>query len=519
MLPDIPVTLGDLIERNAQLYGDRLAVIDHEAEFSHCGFRDRGTAIARALVSKGVRKQDRVVILMRNSVTMLTVFAATELTGIIAVPLNWRLSEDELQRIVADCSPTCLVYEPRFADLARTLLVESSIVHVVTTGPADPFAPSMAQWIDEADPRADLPSPLDQDIAYLIYTSGSSGRPKGVMLTHHSQMAAIHIAVREMRMETSDHALIGMPLFHVGAKLWQQLANVHGGSAYIMEQFDPALAGRLIEQRSITWLPLVPTMLDSLLDAGEVQSFDVSSVRMIVYTGARMPLVTIKRAIDRFGPLFLQMYGQTENMACVPLRPEDHRISGERRDAVLQSVGRPGPMAAVAIVDHAGRAVKQGVPGDIFIKSEAVMLGYWNDMATTLETIRDGWVKTGDVGYIDEYGYLTISGRSKDMIITGGENVFAGEVEEAIRHHPSVSDAAVIGVPDERWGESVAAFVKLRVGAVLSEQELVEFCLAKIARYKRPRIVRFIDVMPVNGVGKPDKNALRAAITITLTSA
>jgi acyl-CoA synthetase (AMP-forming)/AMP-acid ligase II len=494
--------------RNAALFGEQVAIFDHGNSYTHAELLDRCWRLADKLRRRGVRRQDRVAILLGNGLDVISMFGACELFGFIAVPLNWRLSAAELADTIADCQPVALVYEARFAGLAAAIANCSAAPSIVFL--TDGEGETLASLLDGPAPDGSPDQAQPDDIAYVIYTSGSSGKPKGVMLDQRNQMNSVRIMATEMRLTGADRGFISMPLFHVGARLYQSAVALSGGPAFIAGRFDPAEALEAIEKHRLTFAPMVPTMVERLIDHPDAQCRDLSSLRMILYTGAPMPGPVIRRGIQLLGPRFMQQYGQTENCGGASLYPHHHAIGGTRGEQILGSVGQPGMHASIAVVGEDMKPLGQGEVGEILISSGAQMRGYWNNSILTSETIRDGWIRTGDLGRFDHEGFLYIVGRKKDMIISGGENIFAGEVEEALAKHPTVAHVAVIGIPDEKWGESVKAFVVRSQDSAASEEELIAHCTTLIASYKRPKSIEFVRALPLNPIGKVDKKVLRA---------
>lgn len=506
----MPETLGAAMIRNAALFNDKIAIFDDEKSYTHGELLARCWQIAEGLRRRGVRRQDRVAFLFGNGLDVVTMFGAAELYGFIAVPLNWRLSAAEAVETVADSLPTALIFEPRFADTAQAIAeCATAPAILISTGNDEDFAEPLAMLLWEPMPEGAPLRAEPDDIAYIIYTSGSSGKPKGVMLGQRNQMNSVRIMASEMRLSGYDRGFISMPLFHVGARLYQSAVALCGGPAFIAERFDAAEALQAIEKHRLTFAPMVPTMVERLIEHPDMATRDLSSLRIILYTGAPMPKPVIKRGIALLGPRFMQQYGQTENCGGATLYPHHHAIDGPRGDEVLGSVGHPGMFASIAVVDDDLTPVPPGGVGEILIKSGAAMRGYWNNSIATAETLRDGWVCTGDLGRFDEEGFLFIVGRKKDMIISGGENIFAGEVEEALAKHDMVAQVAVIGIPDDKWGEAVKAFIVARDDTADADM-LLQHCTALIASYKRPRVIEFVRQLPLNAIGKIDKKALRA---------
>jgi acyl-CoA synthetase (AMP-forming)/AMP-acid ligase II len=350
----------------------------------------------------------------------------------------------------------------------------------------------------------------EEDLCCLIYTSGTTGRPKGCLWGHRELRQLVQVDNWLCDMQPPDRVLIVMPMFHTGGLVISLSQHVRGGAAYLHRQFVPAEILKAIERDRLTILLLAPTMVQMLLDQPGIDAADLSSVRTIIYSAAPMPVPVLKRAIEVFrGCGFVNLFGQTEIcMFC--LSPQQHRPDGTEQDRKrLGSVGKPYPNLFARILDEAGNECAPGVPGEIVAKSSAMFRGYWNNHTATLETIRDGWCHTGDMGKIDADGYLYLVDRKKDMIITGGENVYSREVEEAILQHPAVSECAVIGLADPKWGEQVCAIVTLRPNGSVTEAELIEHTRPLIASYKKPKKVIVAAELPKLVTGKVNKVELR----------
>jgi acyl-CoA synthetase (AMP-forming)/AMP-acid ligase II len=302
-----------------------------------------------------------------------------------------------------------------------------------------------------------------------------------------------------------------MPLFHIGARFFQLAHHMAGAAVHLMRRFDAAAAVAAIERERITTLHLAPTMIRAVLDLPDLDRHDLSSLRTLSYGAAAMPVALLRRALDRFGPILMQRYGSTESAAVSYLDKHHHKPDGTAAEmARLASAGQPGVMAELRVVRADGSDCDIGEAGVVMVRNpKLVMQGYWRNPDATRAVLRDGWYDMGDIGYFDADGFLFIVDRKTEMIISGGENIYPREVEEAILHHPAVADAAVIGIPDDRWGEAVLAFVVLRDGATAEEAEIIEFCRTRIASYKKPRRIEFRDSLPRASTGKIDKIRLR----------
>ena len=503
-------TLADMLDNNAWKYPDEIAFIWNEERVTHAQFHALASRLANSLVRLGLKRQDRVSILSQNSLAFQVVYAACELSGLICATVNWRLAVPEMIYIVNDGAPRVMIFEAAYAETVAAMRGQLSGVehYVCIDGHAD-FALDYADLLQAGDAAGSHLRARPDDIAFLIYTSGTTGRPKGVMLTHEGEVAAAEILGSDMRNAASDRLLIMMPLFHIGAKIIQLAQHWRGGTVIVQKGFEAASVLDAIERHRVTVTHMAPTMIQSVLAVPRIASIDTSSLRMIVYAAAPMPIPVLKHGIRQFGPVFQQQFGQTEGIGTT-LLAHQHRPDGTDRDReILTSVGQVSPRVGVRIVDDAGQDLPTGAVGEVLLTSPGRMKGYWNNTAATIETLRDGWVHTGDVGRLDAEGFLYLADRKKDMIISGGENIYSREVEEAIVTHDAVSEVAVIGAVDAIWGEAVMAVVVIRPGMEATPAMIIEHCRTHIASYKKPRHVVFVDAIDKLPSGKIDKVRLR----------
>ncbi|AKH98853.1 acyl-CoA synthetase (AMP-forming)/AMP-acid ligase II [Hoeflea sp. IMCC20628] len=506
----IPQTLADMLDNNALKFPDHTAFVFGKQRVTHAEFRSRAARLASAWQRLGLKRQDRVGILSQNRMEFQEVYGSCEMAGFITATVNWRLAIPEMVYIINDGGAKVLVFEAAYAETVAAMKDQlTSVEHYVCIGGDAEGASAYEDVLAGGDSEGAPFRPKPDDIAYLIYTSGTTGRPKGVMLTHAGQCAAAEILGSDQRMCADDRILIMMPLFHIGAKVIQLSQHWRAGTVVLLPSFDPEAILDAIEDEKITVTHMAPTMIQMLLESPRAGATDTSSLRMIVYAAAPMPLPVLKHGLKVFGPVFQQQFGQTEGLGTT-LLAHQHKPNGNARDLeILTSVGQASPRVGLRIVDDAGKDLPTGEVGEILLTSPGVMKGYWNNTAATIDTLRDGWVHTGDVGKVDHEGFLYLVDRKKDMIISGGENIYSREVEEAVILHDQVSEVAVIGVRDAKWGEAVMAIVVLKPGAKVSAEDLIEHCKTQIASYKKPRHITFVDEIVKLPSGKIDKVRLR----------
>jgi len=502
-------TLASMLEANARNYADAPAIVFEGKTLSHAQYLTQAKRLASAWTKLGLVKQDRVAVMSRNRLEICEIYAASEVGGFVTATISFRFAPPEVQYIVNDSLPRILVFEEEFAGLIDSIRDSlKSVEHFVCIGDAPDWAVSYHDVFrtGEDNIAADV---QETDICSLIYTSGTTGRPKGVMLTHRGKVACANSISSLMAAGPEDRILLMMPMFHVGAKDMALGQSWRGGAIFLHRDFDPELILRTIQDEKITITHMAPTMIQMVLDHPRIDDYDLSSLRMIVYSAAAMPTALLRRGLAKLGPVFLQMYGQTEGSGIV-LPIEAHRPDGDERDRRrLQSIGIPFPGVLVRIVNDDGEDCAVGEPGEILLRGPIMMQGYWNNSSATIETLRDGWLHTGDMGKFDEDGYVYLVDRKKDMIVSGGENIYSREVEEALYQHDAVANAAVIGVPDEKWGESVRAVIQLREGASATQADIIAHCRTLIAGYKCPKSVVFVNDIPKLPSGKINKIVIR----------
>ena len=500
--------LGNLILRNLRLRRDEPAIIFEGRTISQGQFAARSCQLARALQRLGLGAGDRLAILAQNCPEYMEVYAAGELGGWTTVTINYRLAEPEVAYIIGDSRPKIVVCEASLLDRLGEA-TRKTLTHIIAFGGDGPDIDyEAALAVEEPLPPSTAVPP--ETIAYLIYTSGTTGRPKGVMLSHRGQLWSAYVSAIDMGVRPKDRVAVAMPLYHIGAKNTCLTRSVHGCPVVLHRAFRVEPFFKSMQDYGVTETLLAPTMLNDLLDAYPDARQALPSLARVFYSAAPMPEAILRRGMKALGPIFAQVYGMTESggPGCI-LHQHQHILDGTpevvRR---LNSAGQPMTGCDVRIWSD-GRDCAAGERGEIVIKSDGLMRGYWQNDAATRETIRDGFLHTGDIGEMDESGFVYVVDRLKDMIVSGGENIYSREVENALSNHPAVLEAAVVGGPDERWGEAVVAFVVTRPGVVASAEDIKAHCVKSVASYKRPREIRFVESLPKLPNGKIEKYKLR----------
>ena len=511
----------DFINIAAAICPDKLAIVFEDKRYTFSQLNDRVNRLANGLIKLGVQKGDRVSFIQVNCNQCVETYFAVAKAGAIYLPLNFRAKEKELTYMLNSAEATTLIAGERYIPMIQAIRPElKSLKNLISI---EKKHEDLLYYEDiiKSSSAEEVVTPIDdKDTTILMYTAGTTGFPKGVMLSHTSFSTYVLENVTPPDPESDERNILTVPLYHV-AGIQAMMAAIYGGRTLVMErQFDPEEWMTLVEKEKANRAMMVPTMLKQLLDHPNFKKHDLSSLRVITYGAAPMPLPVIRKALDEFpGVSFINAFGQTETASTITaLGPEDHAITGtpdekEKKLKRLASIGKPMADVQMKVIDDAGKKLGPNQVGEILAKGPRVMSGYWKDEEKTKKTIdKDGWVHTGDVGYVDEDGYYFLSGRSSDIIIRAGENISPEELENAIREFPKVEDVAVIGVPDETWGEEPRAVVILKKGIPRSkevEAEIMEHCRQTLASYKRPRTVVFVDDLPRNPMGKLIKREIR----------
>ena len=503
-------SLAQLIRRHGVARADIDALRYGDVRITYGELDQRSSRVANALLAAGVQAQDRVAFLDKNSCEHFELLFGGAKINAVNVAVNWRLAPAEVAYIVNDAEAKVLVVGQEFVPVLDAIVDQLDVAKIVVIG-GHPVHESYEQWCaahSSIDPGADSEP---DDISVQLYSSGTTGLPKGVMLANRSLFALMPQATQIWSFDADAVNLVAMPLFHIGGGGWAIVGLYHGCPSVLVRELEPASLVRLMEHERITHGFLVPAVLQFMLMVPGVAEADWSALQLIVYGASPISVKVLTDAVRTFGCAFVQAYGLTETTgAVVSLPAEDHDPTGPNAHR-LRSAGKANLGVELRIVDDELADVATGEVGEILVRSVQNMAGYWKMPAETAKAmVGDGWLRTGDAGYLDADGYLYIHDRVKDMIVSGGENIYPAEIENVLMSHPAVADVAVIGVPSERWGETPKAMVVRAAGAEVDGDALIEFCRERLARYKCPTSVEFVDQLPRNPSGKVLKKDLRA---------
>lgn len=508
-------TYADVIYRNAILRPDDEAFVYGIEKISFEQYNQRVNNLIHALIKEGVRQGDVLGILSWNCLDYVDVFGAAMKGGFIASPFNPRLGMDELEYLINYSESTALFVGSEHIETAMGLKsrLPKVKIYVSFEVPEDGmlFHGELLESHSGGEPEIFV---KEDDPLIIFYTSGTTGLPRGALYTHRRKMEDSKRFVHALAIEPGNRALMAIPLFHIGGASYL-IAFFFGGSTNIISTqkiFDPSETLRAIQDEGVSDIHIVPTNLVGMLALPDIESYDLSNLRRVWYAGSPMPVEVLKKGMDIFGPVFIQAYGQSESGPLVStLSKRDHQVleKPKSEQKILASCGKPCPGVHMRVVDEHEADVGLGRVGEIIAKSGSIMAEYWKRPDETTKAMKGGWLYTGDMGYYDEAGNIYLVDRKKDMIITGGENVYPREVEEVLYSHPSVQEAAVIGLPDPYWVEKVHAVVVLKKGAEADNQEIIDFCKEHLARYKAPKSVEFVESLPKNPQGKILKRELR----------
>ena len=504
--------INHFVEYYARNFPDNPCLNEGGARTSYGELDGLANQLANGLLDLGLNKGDRACIMGENSRAHLLLCLACAKIGAVTVSLNYRLAPAELVYIINDSNARALlVLEDAFVAALNTMRGElPANINVITNGQADSL--DWGPWLAEQSAAHPNRNVAPTDPVLQLYTSGTTGNPKGVVSTHSNILAeyTMNTTFMPSRPAPGQADLICAPFFHIGGLGSAMISLIAGTEIILHKAFDPAAVIDAIEEHPISSVFMVPAMIMAVLSLPDIEERDFSELRAIFYGASPISESVLRRAIDVFKVEFMQMYGMTETTGTVVnLSPLDHERALTGKPELLQSCGRPSVGVQIRIMDSSGKECATGDVGEIWVLSDTNMQSYYNLPEATASNLTDGWVHTGDAGYVDEEGYLYLKDRMKDMVVSGGENIYPVEVENAIADHDAVADVAVIGVPNEKFGEALLAFVVLKQGGALELDEMIEFCRERIAGYKIPRQLEIIEEMPRNPSGKILKKELR----------
>ena len=501
--------IGDISRRQAKERPEQAAFVCEGRTITYAEFDERSNRIGNVLLGMDIEPQSRVAYLGRNTPAYFELLVGAAKARHVTVGINARLAPPEIEFILRDAGVRLLLVDRNFyaivAELAEGL---PDLLTVVALDGGHPAWPSYEDWLDAQPPTDPRIEPATDDDLKQLYTSGTTGLPKGVCLTHEAAEGLCGTLAAEVwkDFEPGDRKLLAAPVFHIAGSNMGLISLNQGGTCIVLPAVDPQEILRLVSEHQVNHLFLVPALILALVSQPNIGDFDLSSLKTITYGASPINEALLARAFDIFGCPFIQFYGLTENYGAATWLPWEDHAPGRGK---LRSCGKPYELCDLKIVDEHGKPLGAGQIGEICVRSPWTMRGYWNRPEATAETIRNDWLHTGDAGYLDEEGYLYIHDRIKDMIVSGGENVYPAEVENAIFGHPDVADVAVIGVPDETWGEAVKAIVVLKPGARAGEDDIRAHARDRIAGFKVPKSVDFVADLPRNPSGKILRRELR----------
>lgn len=509
--------LCDYLDFHARERGEAICLVQDNRTLTYAQLRERVNRLANALLQNGLVAGDRVAMLSKNAIEMVLIYLAGARIGVVPVPLNWRLAPAEWQYILDDAGAKVLFAETEFCTSVETVRAELiSVMEFIAYGESAPSSDwqMFETWCRNSDSGNPDVGVDENDILYQMYTSGTTGRPKGALLTHRSVITNGMQCMPYFPAQfiPGKRVLIVMPMFHAGG-VSTVFGTLNAGACCVIHRdFSPHSVADALSGRGITMVNLVPAMIQAmLLEVPDIAERDYSALDAIVYGASAIAVEVLRNALEVFQCDFAQGYGQTEASACLTfLAPEDHQRALADNPQLLLSAGRAVLGTELRIVDNRGAELPAGSVGEVVARGPQIMQGYWNLPEATEKTLVDGWLYTGDAGYLDEDGYLYIQDRVKDMVVSGGENIYPREVEEVLYQYPGIAEAAVIGVPDKQYGEALLAVIVAKEGEQPMEEDLIAFCRERIAGYKVPRQFKFVDVLPRNPSGKVLKKDLRA---------
>jgi long-chain acyl-CoA synthetase len=504
-------TFADIVYRQSLLRPDKVAYIYGKEQLTYARFNAKVNRLVHALKKLGVHKGEPIGLLSWNCLDYAIIYGAAMKGGYIISRFNPRLQAEELDYLINYSEVKTLFVGLELVSVTESLRSKiPSIKNYISMETKVPGMMYMHDLMDASPDDEPYVNVEEDDGFFIIYTSGTTGVPRGAVYSHRNAWDDARTYIINLSIQPDDKHIQVSPMFHIAGDTMVRSILYMGGCNIILKSFDPAAVLQLVQMHNATHLSIVPTHLVAMLALPEVKKYDVSSLKFIWYGGSPMPVEVLKRGLETFGPIFGQGYGQSESgPAICHLSKEDHNVLGKPEEKRLASVGQPDIGVQVRIVNEKDEDVGSGELGEIIVRSKHNMLEYWKKPKDTSTTIVKGWLHTGDIGRYDENGYVFLVDRKKDMIITGGENVFPREIEEILYRNPKVHEVAVIGIPDPYWVEKVHAVISLKKGMTATPAELIDFAKKSLAGYKVPKSVEFVDALPKNAAGKIMKRELR----------
>ena len=499
------MTTSDLFLRSCRRHPRKTALIDGEHRYAYSELNDQCNRLANGLSERNIRRGDRVALLAKNCKEFVISYFALPKIGAVLVPLNHRCVAKELEYMLSDCEAKALIFEAEYSETAKPLQDLLPGLAFVSIGKQ---AGAIGEDFDGLVSSGKSTEPgiesAEEDECSILYTSGTTGRPKGAVITHRTRVSCTVNMLLDGSVETDGISLPGGPLFHTGTTNIALLPHVAaGGTIVLVPQLDPVRIAEAIQREKVTHLVTVPTILHTMLAAGVFDQYNFSSLRNVYYGASTIPLKDLEKILFLFpGVRFYQGYGQTESTQLTVLKPEDQLRK-------FGCTGKAHLLVDLRVVDESDEDVSPGETGEVITRGPHVMKGYLNLPEANRESFKNGWFHTGDIARIDAEEFITIVGRKKDMIISGGENIYPREIELVLNDHPKIREATVFGIPDEKWGESVCAAVILKPDETLTEEEVIRYCKENLASYKKPKKVVFCQSFPRNTTGKVIKEKMK----------
>ncbi len=503
--------LGDIVRQNANKYPRKTAVVFGPVRLTFDDFSRRVNSVANALVALGMQPGDRVGIILDNCHQYVELYLAVVKAAGVAVPVNTALTAQEMAAILNNAEINALVFGKRFAPLVDSLLKELDSVKVlVVVGNSTKDASNYEQLVAQYPPTEPQVEVREQDVACLLYTSGTTGLPKGAMMTHRAMIEVAINCINICRYQHDDVGLIMTPLFWAMAMMAHIVPLFYlGGTVVVTDNYATEAILELIQSEKVTSTAMAPPSVAAIIEHPQRSNYDLSTLRCVILGGVPVPVEAHKRAIQALGNVFLKAYGLSETGPVSCLFPEEQVTEGPPELVKrLASCGRPAGNVELRVVDDEGRDTAPGQVGEVIVRGDNLMKGYWKMPQASEEALKGGYMHTGDLATLDEDGYLYLVGRKKDLIVSGGRTIYGVEVEEVISQHPHVTEAAVIGIPDEKLGEAVKAVVSIQKGAKVTAEDIMAFCQQRLPDYACPKSVVFVEKLPRNPTGKVLKRVL-----------